>query len=796
MLKNYIKIALRNLTRQKLYSLINISGLAIGLAVCMIIMMYVSHEMTYDRFHKNADRIFTTSASLKLGGNKMNMAFLSYATGPIIKQTQPGVAGYMRLLKYYKPVVVSNPSTPENKFTEQKLIYADRDFFNFFTFKMLSGTPAGVLDKPFSVVITKEMAEKYFGTTNPVGKSITIKTDSAYSYQVTGVAENNPSNSSINYNFIASGPSLLAMKEAKNFTFDQTVGPGSFEVYFQLKNAADSASVKRGLNLAGKNNKIYEDIKFSLAPITDMHLKNNFGDNSNIKYLKIFPLVAILILLLALVNYMSLSTARSTLRAKEVGVRKVSGASRKTIATQFYIESGIYASLAFILGYVLCYAFKPLFTNTLQLKIDDSFLYSPLLLSLFILLLIITVLIAGSYPSLVLSAFKPITTLKGKMSRQACGVPVRKIFTTLQFTISVGLIICGIIIDRQLYYFRHADTGMDRENIVMIPVGNSIGTNYQPFKRDIQALAGIAKTATARYGMFKGYDVNFIDGKIKGESVALMGLNIDSSYISTLNLKWKVAPARGTTITGSNKIVLNEEAVAKLGLKANPVGSFITSGNGKCEVIGVIKSFNFSSMVTDINPLALYIYPDTAGYWSKGCNLFAKIKPHTNLPTVISKIQSIYSKYDKDTPFSYSFMDDAFNEQYKAEDRLAAIFSLFTCITIALATMGLFGLTAFTIEQRNKEIGIRKILGASLTSITSLLSIDFIRLVVLAVVIASPIAWWAMHNWLQNFAYRIAIPWWVFAAAGITAVLTAVVTISYHAIKAALANPVNSLRSE
>lgn len=796
MLKNYIKIALRNLTKQKLYSLINISGLAIGLAVCMIIMMYVSHEMTYDRFHKNGDRIFTTSGTLTMGGNKMNIAYLSYATAPIMKQTQPAVTGYMRLLKYFKPVVVSNPAAPDIKFAEEKLIFADRDFFSFFTFNLLSGSATNALDKPFAAVITQEMARKYFGKTNPVGKSITIKTDSAYTYQVTGVAENSPSNSSIKYNIIASAPSLLAMKESKNFTFDQKVGPGSFEVYLQLKDAADSAAVKRGLNLAGKNNKVYDDVTFNLAAIADMHLKNNFGDFSNTKYLKIFPLVAVLILLLALVNYMSLSTARSTLRAKEVGVRKVSGASRKTIAAQFYIESAIYTSLAFILGYVLCYAFKPWFTNVLQLKIDDSFLYSSLVLGLFVSLLVITIFIAGSYPSVVLSAFKPVATLKGKMGKQTGGVVVRKVFTTLQFAISVGLVICGIIIDRQLNFFRHSDIGLDRENIIMIPIGNSIGTNYQALKRDVQVTAGVASTATARYGMFKGYDMSFIDGKTKGESVALAGLTVDSNFISTLNLRWKVAPQLGKSMSGINKIVINEQARAKLGLTTNPVGSSITCETGECEVIGVVKNFNFSSMASEISPLALYIYPDTTSKWSKGCNLFVRIKPHTNLPTAINNIQSIYNKYDKGTPFSYSFMDDAFNEQYKAEDRLASIFSIFTYITILLATMGLFGLTAFTIEQRGKEIGIRKILGASLGSITSLLSVDFIKLVVLAIIVASPIAWWAMHNWLQNFSYRITIPWWVFAVAGVTAVFTAVVTVSYHAIKAAIANPVKSLQSE
>jgi putative ABC transport system permease protein len=797
MLKNYIKIALRNLTKQKMYSLINIGGLAIGLAVCMTILMYVSHEMSYDRFHKNGDKTFGIHATLKIGGNQMNMAYMSYATGPIAKQTQPGVDSYLRTMKYFKPLVVNNPASPEQKFTEQDLLFADANFFDFFSFRLKSGSKEDVLTRPYSVVLSQAMADKYFGTENPIGKTITIKTDSAYTYQVTGVAENSPSNSSIKYNFIVSGQSLIAMKEGKKYTGDQGVGPGSFDVYLMLKNAADNPKVKGGLEQLAKNNKNFEEIKFSLSPLADMHLKSNYGDSSNTKYLKIFPLVAVLILLLALVNYMSLSTARATLRAKEVGVRKVSGASRKTIAMQFYVESGIFTLLSFILGYVLCYAFKPWFTNTLQLQIDNSFLYSPLVIGLFLSLFALTALIAGSYPSLVLSAFKPIATLKGKMSKQTGGVAVRKVFTTLQFAISVGLIICGIVIDRQLYFFRHADTGMDRENIVMIPVGNSFGNNYAAFKQDVNSLAGIASTATSHYAMFKGYDMNFINGKTKEESVALAALSVDNHYINTLNLKWKIPPVSEESTIGINKVVINEEAIDKLHLKLNPVGSYIQSGDQKFEIAGVLKNFNFSSMQSTIEPLGLFIAPDTTASWAKiGCSLFAKIKPNTNLPTLMENIQSIYKKYGNGTPFSYTFMDDAFNEQYKAEDRLSSIFSIFTCITIILATMGLFGLTAFTIEQRNKEIGIRKILGASLRSIASLLSIDFIKLVVISAIIASPVAWWAMHNWLQNFAYRIDIPWWVFAAAGIAAVATAAVTISYHALKAAIANPVKSLRSE
>lgn len=795
---NNIKIAFRSLSRNKGFTFINITGLAVGLAVCMMIMLYVTHEMSYDGFHKNGKRIYNLRASVKMGGNVMNMAYMSYTAGPIVKQNNPMVEDYMRTLTYFRPMVVSNPAASENKFAESKLVFADVGFFNFYSFKLLAGEASDALKAPFSVVISGDIAKKYFGNANPVGQTLIIKTDSAYTYHITGVAENTPSNSSIDFNFVASNSSLLAMKEASTYTGSQGISFGSFGLTLLLKQASDTAALKRNLQAMAKKDKSFGEMIYTLSPITDTHLHMNFGDSSNTRHLKIFPLVAVLILLLALVNYMSLSTARATLRAKEVGVRKVSGASRFSIAMQFYVESALFTGISFVLGYCLCYLCKPWFLNVLQLKIDNSFLYSPMVLGLLLALLVLTVLIAGSYPSLVLSAFKPVVTLKGKMSRQAGGTAVRKVFTTLQFAISVGLIICGIIIDKQLYYFRHADTGVNRDNILMLPAGTNLARNYQAFKKDIGDLAGITSVATSYHPMFEGYDMFWVAGKTKQEqSVGVVSLIADNSYVPVLGLKWKYPPVANTSITGRQKVVINELAITKLHLPVNPVGSYLDDGNKKYEIMGVLKNFNFTSMSEELKPLALFTMADSTTFWTRqGCTLFAKIKPYTNLPTLLAKMQGIYKKYDQDTPFDYTFMDDAFNQQYKAEDRLAAIFSLFTYITVILATMGLFGLAAFTIEQRTKEIGIRKILGASLSKISTLLSLDFLKLVLLSVVIASPVAWWAMHNWLQNFANRITIPWWVFTAAGGIAVLAAIVTVSYHAIKAALANPVDSLRSE
>jgi putative ABC transport system permease protein len=496
-----------------------------------------------------------------------------------------------------------------------------------------------------------------------------------------------------------------------------------------------------------------------------------------------------------LFNYMSLSTARATLRAKEVGVRKVSGASRKTIAIQFYIESALFTCISFIIGYLLCYAFKPWFLSVLDLKVDNSFLYSPVVLCSLVFLLLLTILIAGSYPSLVLSAFKPVATLKGKFSKRIGGSVTRKIFTTLQFTISVALIICGLIINKQLYFFRHTDIGINKDNIIMVPVGNSFGNNYPAFKQDVRSIAGVSGVATSHYALFKGYDMFFYSGKTKNDKgVNLASLVVDKDFITTMGLQLKYPSVMTTDFSGKNKILINEVAAEQLHLPIDPVGSKLESGD---KVVGEFKNFNFASLQSAILPLGLSIVADSSHYFkTHGCVLFAKINAHTNLPTLINTIKNRYYRYEKNTPFNYSFADDTFNEQFKAEDRLAAIFSVFTYITVIMATLGLFGLAAFTIEQRTKEIGVRKILGASVLSINSLLSVDFLKLVLLAIVIASPAAWWAMNNWLQGFAYRISIQWWVFAVAALIAIITSIVTIGYHAFRAAIANPVNSLRSE
>ena len=797
MIKNYIKIAWRNIVNQRLYSVITIMGLAIGLSVCIMIMLYVGHEMSFDSFHKNAKQIYTVRQRMQFGNATFNLSGFTHATGPIVKQLDNQVSGYTRTYKHYSTVIVENPLNAEAKFVEDNLLFVEKDFFDFFSFKLLKGNEQTALIKPFTVVLSENAAKKYFGNDEAVGKTIEIKIDSAYTYTVTGVAQNTPSNSTIKYDFIASNESLRSMgKRARAFE-DQSFGEGSFKTYFLLTPGADTARFRQSLQQLADKKVPEGKAHVMLSALTDLHLNPEFNDSIT-KYLKIFPFVAALILLLALVNYVSLSTARATLRAKEIGVRKITGATRKGLFLQFYLESALYALLAFGLAYALCCLTARWFIAQLHLNIDYSFFYSPLLTYSLLALFLITVLLVGIYPSFVLSALKPATTLKGSGDKSSGGYLVRKVFTTLQFTIAVALIICGVVIHRQLVFLKNTDTGLNKENVISIFMPPSFGYNYQAFKNDIRSLAEVKEISTARRSLYDAaYDFSAITTSNPEDKLTITEMDVDPQFVSTLGIKWKNEPISYKDALSSHWAIINETAAKQAGLKANPIGSIIKVGQSDIRVAGVVKDFNYQSLQTPIKPLAMYIRPAEIKGWGGAAGyVFVRVKPNANMPALISKIGADYKKYDKETPFEYDFLDEAFEAQFQAEDRLASIFTFFTCIAVSLALLGLFGLTAFTIQQRVKEIGIRKVLGASTASINNLLSADFLKLVILAIVIASPMAWWAMHSWLQNFVYRIEVPWWVFILAAVVAVVVSMLTVSYNAVKAALANPVKSLRNE
>jgi putative ABC transport system permease protein len=798
MIANYLRSAWRSIRRNKLYSLISIGCLSIGIAVCMTILLYVLHEYSYDRWQANSRRIFAVTGTFKWGEATFNSERLSYAAAPLVAKTAPQVERYLRGYPAYGPVNLGDPARPGLLFTENgNFLYADSNFYSFFSFRLLRGRAADVLSRPATVVITERAAKKYFGTLDPVGR--TLRVNGQYSFEVTGVQADPPSNTDLQYDFIASVSSLASMKEMAWSLVSQQVQGGSFKTWLLLKDAHAARQVAQTLVRLSIVKGQPDDAKdsYTLTALADTHLNGNFGDTANLQYLQIFPLVAGLILLLALINYMSLATARATARAREVGVRKVLGAGRSRLAGQFYTESAVFALLSFFLGILLFLLGRPFFFRILHLNIDSAFLLSPAVLASAAGLLALVVLLAGSYPSLVLSAFKPVAVLYGKLSRRRGGERVRKGFIVFQFTVSLSLVICSLIIEKELYFIRHSDTGVDRDNVVMVPFGSHFG-HYAAFKREVEALPGIRQASTSLYPLYKGLNAWSVEPPGGGKAQLLMAMSVDDHFISMLGLRWVQKPAQESDLFDGKHILLNETAVSELNLSGDAMGQRLKLGKDEMTIAGVLKDFNYDGLKTKIGPLCLSVSGDTASGWGRelsGCML-AKIQAHANVPTVVESIRKIYSRYDHQTAFEYSFADEAFDAQYKAEDRLAGLFGMFTGITIVIACLGLFALATFSAQQRVKEIGIRKVLGASVGSIGALLSRDFLRPVFLAVLIACPLSWWVMNKWLDDFAYRTELSWWIFAAAGLGLLLLALGTVLSRSLRAGRANPVENLRTE
>jgi putative ABC transport system permease protein len=806
MLTHYLRIAFRAFRRNKLYSLINIACLAIGLAGVMTVLLYILHEHSYDRWHANSRRIFITYTRTAYGSSSWDDPDLSCQVGPAGKAASPAIESFVRIRQAFDGVDLQNPLTPEIRFRENaRFIYADSNLFQFFSFRLLRGNANAVLDRPYTVVLTQSAAKKYFGNADPVGKTLTL--DKQYVLEVTGIAADMPSNTSLVFDMVTSLATMRAMERLRPYLEDQQLESGTFRTWLLLRHLSDTARVARDLSrqslaAAGiykKSNSPYgemESHQFWLSPLTDYHL--NFFAVEHPPYLTIFTWVAALILLLALVNYMSLATARSTMRAREVGVRKAIGAGRGKIAGQFYTESAVFAVIAFSAGALLFLCCLPLFCNLMQLPIDASFLVSPPVITAFGALLLLVILISGSYPSVLLSSFRPAMVLYGRLSRYRNGEQIRKGFLVFQFTLSMALTTCAFVIGKELYYFRHTDTGVDRENIVMFPFAGTM-EHYPSYLGEVAAIPGVRQAATARYKLYAGTALaRMIQLPGKAAPDELMYLIADTNFISILGLKWKEKPDPASGWWDRSHLVINEAATDAWHLSGRVSGSHVKSGENNVTLAGVLRDFNFFSLHTAVAPFGIQVTRNVEDEWSDGIDgvLYVKIGPRVNIPALVEAVRRVYTRYDARTPFEFTFLDDQFDSQYKAEDRLAGLMDIFTAITIVISCLGLFALATFASEQRLKEIGIRKVLGASSASISSLLSRDFLRPILLSILIASPLAWWIMHRWIQNFAYRASISWWIFPAAGGGLLLIAQLTVLIRTVKAARANPTVNLRSE
>lgn len=795
MFRNYLTIAWRNLTKNKLYSFINIGGLSVGLSMCMLIMLYVAHEMSFDQFHKKASHIFYPVMNIQAGDRNLSVDRMSFETGPILKKTDPEVESFLRIREFNERKVVENLSDPERKFTQQNVILADSNYFEFFSFRLLEGNKSNVLTRPFTTVISEQLAMKFFGEPRPIGKL--LRFDDKYNFEITGIVANTPSNSSLNYEFIASMSSIMSMNEENTDLSNGKVDAGSFRTYLLLRDADNKITTSNILQrLSGNGDNKFEKFSFALNSLVNRH--RDYNMETSVKYGTLFSWVAGLILFLALVNYMSLATARATIRAKEVGVRKVMGADRGNFVKQFYIESSLYAVIAFLLAGFLFIILRPAFYHYLQLNVDENFVRSSYAFAIFAGLFILTIIISGSYPSFVLSGFNPVSVLYGKLSAQKGGAIIRKIFTVLQFSIAVALIISSVMIYRQMNFLRHMDTGMNRERVVMIPFQKNISEHYLAFKRSVENTKGVQSVSMAAAPLFAGFDMSTASYGNPGDNPFVAQMYVDNNFLGMMDMKWKIAPVDQQQVTAKNHILINESMSRRLRLPLNPIGEQMIVGSDTVTVAGVLKDFNFSSLHHKIEPLCLTVLQDTNPIWyaDNGDCLFVKISPNTNIPTLLDDIKNIYDRMDKQTPFEYRFADDAFDAQYRAENNMAKIFGVFTAITIFIACLGLFGLAAFSASQRKKEIGIRKVLGADVSGIITTIGVSFIKPVIVSIIIAIPLAWMFAHQWLLDFAFHTNVSGWVFVVSGLVVLFIAAATVSFHAIRAALANPVESLRTE
>lgn len=790
MFKNYLRIALRNLWKHKDYSFINIAGLAMGMAVSMLILMFVVHEYSYDKFHEKGDRIYRLLTKVKMDGHDMQSISFSAKLAPLLKESTPHVEDFVRVKAAYNKVVMKNPEKPASQFFEKNFLFADGSFFNVFSFKVKNGDRDNFLMNPYTMVISERAAAKYFGDEDPVGK--TLLYEGKHLFEITGVAENPPSNSTFNFDFVASVNTIPQLDENHKSMWEHA---GAFNNYFLLDSEKSVALVEKNILSAGKKTGAFDEHStYILEKFSSIHLENDFAGSGNVRLIKIFAGVASLILFLALFNYMNLTTARSTMRAKEVGVRKVAGAGRTGLIKQFYTESVLVCCLAFLLSFGLVEVMRRPFYNLLDLRIDSSFLLSPSFIGILIGVLLLSAFVAGSYPALILSGFAPIEVLKGRFTSQQKGVSLRRIFMVFQFSVSIALIVCSVIVQQQLSYMQNKKLGFNKDQMLAISLSGSVGQNYFSLKNEIASLTGVEDVAMSSTGLFKGYNMFFSQNPDTKKDISIVYSEVDADFLNTFGLAWKIKP-EGNSWKDGRGVLLNEVAIRELGLKGNPIGQEVFNRR----IAGVLKDFHFTSVQQEVKSMGLFVLSDTTNLLKDeqgSAVLFARMDPKIDIKDKITSIEKIYKKYSADKPFEYYFLDDAFNETFKTEIRMSRMFTVFTAFAIFIACMGLFGLVTFTAETRTKEIGIRKVLGASVSSVVTLLSKDFFKLVFISIIIATPAAWYAMDKWLQDFAYKIEIAWWVFAAAGLMAIVITFLTVGFQSLKAALMNPVKSLKTD
>jgi putative ABC transport system permease protein len=807
MIKNYLRSALRNIKRHPFISFINIFGLTVGLTCCLLIVVYVINERSYDRSNKNADNIYRVTRIFYSAPNveSLHLSAIAPAFGPRLIAAFPNIKEMTRTL----PSSTTSFRYKEKLFNEQHLFFADQNFFDFFTVPVLKGDAHKSLEEPYSVMLTPEMAQKYFGSEDPMNKEI-ILDNSKHAFKITGIFTPLPANSHMHPDILVSfttlndstiyGEKQLATSFGNNAFYTYLMLPKNDNVErfrAQLPDFLDKYCAVLG---APAKLKVHNTTSLTLQKLTDIHLTSHLDDeieeNGNINRVYIFSAIALFILLIACINYMNLSTARSALRAKEIGIRKVVGAERKEIIAQFLSESVLITWFSLLLAFGLTVLMLPLIANMsgLQLTIDRLMNWQVLVPVL--ALPFVIGLLSGIYPALFMSSFIPAKVLKGVFKVDTSSFSFRKVLVVFQFSISIMLIVATIVVYRQLQYIQDKDLGFSKDHVLTMGYDGSLSKQFDAFRSDLLRNPGIKEVGrSSRIPSGRLLDDQSAavleGGSLQPLKVDLKQLTVDEGFIPTFGIQMLAGRNFSKDIkTDSNKWIINETTVKTLGWKTpeNALNKQIKYGNVIGYVVGVMKDFHFESLHQPIIPMILLYNP----YYS---HLSIKIDG-SNLQSSIAAIRQTWQHYLPNTPFDFSFLDVRFDQLYRSEQQQGTLFTIFSCIAIFIACLGLFGLSAFTISQRVKEIGVRKVLGASVNQIVIELSKDFLKLVIVAAVIALPFAWYLMNKWLTDFASRISISWWILALAGVTALIIAFATISIQSIKAAMANPVKSLRSE
>lgn len=793
MIKNYIKIAWRNLWKNRAYSAINIFGLALGMMVSTLIALWIQNEATYDRFYSTTDNLYQVFTADEFDGEKHAWGATPAILGPVLKQEHPEIDEVVRTrgLNYLLRV-------EDNRFNTWGLA-ADSSFFKLFDFKFIAGSNKDPIASPRDIVITESLANKLFGKTDVVGQ--TIQVDTLVGMAITGVIENIPKNSRFHHVEYFASWSFLENNVSVNYQYWTGY---NYETFVLLNDQVSfEATNKKIANLVVNHSNGETAATIFLHPANKWHLYNKSENGQmvagQINTVRLFALIGVFILVIACINFVNLSTAKGEKRAKEVGVRKVVGARKTSLIGQFLSESILLAAIAATLSLLLTILCLPIFNRIMDEQLVVNFT-QPLFWILFIVFTLFTGFIAGIYPAFFLSSFKVIKTLKGTFVSDIGNITPRRILVVLQFTFSICLIICTLIIAKQIRYGQDRDNGYNQNQLVYTSLQGDLKKNYEVIKNELLS-SGAAASVTITSGPItqtnsNSWGYNWVNSVPEDYNTVFYTLSSDVNFIETMGVELK--EGRDIDVykhpSDSMAVLLNETAVKRMRL-TDPLNAEIhrnieEDNPTTWHVVGVVKDFILNSPYEEVEPMIIF----GPASWFRYINI--RLNAHNDMSANIDKMKEIFEKYNPKYPFDYQFADEAYLRKFSKQQQVASLTSVFSGLAILIACLGLLGLVAYTTQQRSKEIGIRKVLGASVSGIVRLLSKDFLVLVLIAILVATPIAWWAMSNWLEDFTYRIEIQWWMFALAGLGAVLIALITVSSQAIKAAIANPVDSLRDE